>query len=67
MGNFVGWWKFRVDGGGGGSCFRQFVSYLVAWYNLMTQNPDEDSEAFPVAQSMANRLGVMDATLDSVE
>ncbi len=29
----------------GASCFRQFVSGLVAWYALMTWNP---GEAFPV-------------------
>ncbi len=32
---------------GGGSCFRQFVSGLVAWCALMTWNPDEDGGAFP--------------------
>ncbi len=34
--------------GGGGSCFRQFVSDLVAWYALMTWNPDKGGGAFPV-------------------
>ncbi len=28
--------------GGGGSCFRQSVSGLVAWYVFMVWNPDED-------------------------
>ncbi len=34
--------------GGGGSCFRQFVSGLVAWYALVTWNPDKGGGAFPV-------------------
>ncbi len=36
------------EGFRGGSCFRQFVSGLVAWYALMTREPDEDGGAFPV-------------------
>ncbi len=35
-------------GGGGGSCLRQFVTGLVAWYALVTWNPDESGGAFPV-------------------
>ncbi len=27
--------------GGGGSCFRQFLSGLVVWYALVTRNPDK--------------------------
>ncbi len=46
-------------GRAGGSCFRQFVSGLVAWYSLMTWNPDADGGAFPVVQSLADSLGVM--------
>ncbi len=34
--------------GGGGSCFRQFVSGLVAWYALVTWNPGKGVGAFPV-------------------
>ncbi len=33
--------------GGGGSCFRQFASVLVARDALMTWNPDEYGWAFP--------------------
>ncbi len=31
--------------GGGGSCIREFVSGLVAWYVLMTWNPGEGGGA----------------------
>ncbi len=33
---------------GRGSCFRQFVIGLVAWYTLMTWNLDEGGGASPV-------------------
>ncbi len=42
-----------------------FVSGVVAWVARMTWNPDEDGGAFPVVQSLANRLGAMCATLNS--
>ncbi len=47
--------------GGGGSCFRQFVSDLVAWLI----GPDEDDGAFSVIQSLAYRLSVICATPNS--
>ncbi len=33
---------------GRGSCFRQFVSGLIAWYALMAWNLDEGGGASPV-------------------
>ncbi len=33
----------------GGCCIHQFVSGFVAWYVLMTWDPDEGGGAFPVA------------------
>ncbi len=45
-------------GRGGDSC-------LVAWYALATWNPDESGGAFPIVKSLANRLRVMCATLNS--
>ncbi len=38
----------EIGRGGDGSCFRQFVSGPVAWYALVTWNPDESGVAFPV-------------------
>ncbi len=35
-------------GRGGGTCFSQFVSGLLAWHVLITWNPDEGYGAFPV-------------------
>ncbi len=35
-------------GRGGGSCFHQFVGSLVAWYALITWNPEQVGEGFPV-------------------
>ncbi len=32
----------------GGSCIRQFVGGLIAWYAFMTWDPDEDGGAFSV-------------------
>ncbi len=52
-------------GRGGGSCFRQFVSGLVAWYTLMTWNPGEGGGAFPIVLSLVKRLGVVSVTLNS--
>ncbi len=40
--------------GRGGSCFRQFIGGLVAWYALVTL-------------PLANRLGVMCAALNSLK
>ncbi len=50
---------------GGGCCFRQFVSGLVAWYALMIWNPDEDGEAFPDVYSLANKLCAMCENMNS--
>ncbi len=52
---------------GGGSCFHQFVSGLVAWYVFMTWNADEDDGAFPVVQSLVDSLGAVCATLNNFE
>ncbi len=52
-------------GGGGGCCFRQFVSGLGAWYALMTWNPDEDGRAFSNVYSLANKQGVMCENMNS--
>ncbi len=60
--------KMRGSGGrvgGGASCFRQFVSGLVAWYALVAWNPGKCGGASPVALSLANRLGVVFAALNS--
>ncbi len=54
-------------GRGGGTCFSQFVRGLLAWYALITWNPDEGCGAFPVVYSLANGLGVMCATLNWLE
>ncbi len=37
--------------GHGSSCFREFVSGLVAWYTFVTGGTNEDGGAFPVAYS----------------
>ncbi len=42
-----------------------FVSGLVSWYALVTWNPNASGGAFPVVYSLANRLGVMCAALNS--
>ncbi len=47
------------------SCFHQFISRLVAWYTLMTWDPDEDGGTFLVVQLLANRLGIVCATLNN--
>ncbi len=49
------------------AAFSQFVSGLVAWYALVTWNPDKGVEAFPVVLSLANRLGVVWAALNSLK
>ncbi len=50
--------------GSGGSCFRQFISNLVAWYVIMPWSPDEDSRAFSVVKWLTNRLDAMCVTLN---
>ncbi len=49
-------WR-RVDGSG--NCFREFINNHVPWFALMTWDPNEDSRALPVVQSLVSIPGVM--------
>ncbi len=51
--------------GGGGCCFRQFVSGLVTLHVFMVWNPDEDGGDLAGVLSLANGLGVVCAALNS--
>ncbi len=51
--------------GHGGVSTAVFANGLAAWYALMAWNQDDDGGGFPVDKSLANRMGVMDATLNS--
>ncbi len=55
----------RWCGEGADSCLHEFVSGIVARYAIVPGYSVEDPGAIPVVQLLANRMFVIDATLDS--